>query len=197
MGSASYEKLSRGYPGDFTALLSTSIRVVADGASWTAIGALVVALFVLAAPRSRALESVAGLELRVLRYALLTWMVAAAALVPVDAADANGVSIVRLAEPGALAYLVKPYQKSELIPAVEVALGRFREMSTLAAEIASLEERLEARKSIDRAKGVLMDKHRMSEADSFSFIQKRAMRDRVTMKSVAERILSGELSPES
>ncbi|MGE0881442.1 MAG: ANTAR domain-containing response regulator [Acidimicrobiia bacterium] len=97
---------------------------------------------------------------------------------------------------GALAYLVKPYQKSELIPAVEVALGRFREMSALAAEVASLEERLEARKSIDRAKGVLMDRHHMSEGDSFSFIQKRAMRDRVTMKSVAEKILAGELLPD-
>ncbi|MFI8592875.1 cytochrome c oxidase assembly protein [Microbacterium sp. NPDC078428] len=107
LGDTGYVKISRGYPGVTTALLSTSLRIVADAASWVTIGALVVALGVLAAPRIKPLEVVAGLELRVLRYALLGWMLAAAALVPVDAADANGLSLGRLAEPGALAYLVE------------------------------------------------------------------------------------------
>lgn len=107
LGYTGYVKLSRGYPGSTTALLSTSLRTIADAASWVTIGSLVVALGVLSAPRKKPLDIVAGLDLRVLRYALLVWMLAAAALVPVDAADANGLSITRLAEPGAVAYLVE------------------------------------------------------------------------------------------
>jgi response regulator NasT len=96
---------------------------------------------------------------------------------------------------GALAYLVKPFQKSELIPAIEVALGRFREIKALEHEVQSLEDQMETRKVVDRAKGRLMDVHHLSESDAFSFIQKTAMRERVTMKQVAERIMSGELTP--
>jgi response regulator NasT len=96
---------------------------------------------------------------------------------------------------GALAYLVKPFQKSELIPAIEVALGRFSEIRALEHEVASLEDQMETRKVVDRAKGRLMDVHRYSEADAFSFIQKTAMRERVTMKQVAERIIDGSLAP--
>src|SRR5207245_820257 len=89
---------------------------------------------------------------------------------------------------GALAYLVKPFQQSELIPAIEVALGRFSEMKALDNEVQSLEEQLETRKLVDRAKGKLMDVHHLSENDAFSFIQKTAMRERVTMKDIARRI---------
>jgi len=96
---------------------------------------------------------------------------------------------------GALAYLVKPFQRSELIPAVEVALGRFREMQALFDQNSTLEDQLETRKVVDRAKGLLMDDHSLSEADAFSWIQKRAMQDRLTMRVVAERIISGELAP--
>ena len=96
---------------------------------------------------------------------------------------------------GALAYLVKPFQRSELIPAVEVAIGRFRELKALAEQASSLEEQLETRKIVDRAKGSLMDGHQLSEGDAFSFIQRTAMRERVTMKAVAEQILAGELAP--
>ncbi|MBV8159883.1 MAG: response regulator [Acidimicrobiia bacterium] len=96
---------------------------------------------------------------------------------------------------GALAYLVKPFQKSELIPAIEVALGRFSEIRALEREVHSLEDQMETRKVVDRAKGRLMDLHRYSEADAFSFIQKTAMRERVTMKQVAERIIGGDLVP--
>src|SRR6187431_2209586 len=71
---------------------------------------------------------------------------------------------------GALAYLVKPFQRSELIPAIEVAIGRFREMKALAEQAQTLEEQLETRKIVDRAKGRLMDAHHLSEGDAFSFI---------------------------
>jgi response regulator NasT len=96
---------------------------------------------------------------------------------------------------GALAYLVKPFQKSELLPAVEVALGRFREMQALDSEVQGLQDQLEARRAVDRAKGILMDKFGMSESDSFSFIQKTAMNERRTMKAVADEVISGQLAP--
>ncbi len=98
---------------------------------------------------------------------------------------------------GALAYLVKPFQKSELLPAVEVALGRFKEMQALDDEVESLQEQLETRRTVDRAKGVLMDKHGLSEADSFGFIQKTAMNERRSMRSVADEVVSGQLTPPS
>jgi AmiR/NasT family two-component response regulator len=97
---------------------------------------------------------------------------------------------------GALAYLVKPFQRSELIPAIEVAIGRFQEMKALADQAQNLEDQLETRKVVDRAKGMLMDGHSMSEGEAFSFIQKTAMRERLTMKLVSERVIAGELSPE-
>ena len=97
---------------------------------------------------------------------------------------------------GALAYLVKPFQRSELIPAVEVALGRFREMQALSDQNSSLEEQLETRKIVDRAKGILMDDHGMTESDAFGWIQKRAMQDRRTMRAVADQVVAGELSPD-
>ncbi len=98
---------------------------------------------------------------------------------------------------GALAFLVKPFQKSDLVPAIEVAMGRFRELKALAGDVDTLAEQLEARKSIDRAKGRLMDEHSMSEGDAFSFIQKTAMSERVKMRDVAERILDGSLRPDT
>ena len=96
---------------------------------------------------------------------------------------------------GALAYLVKPFQKSDLLPAIEVALGRFQEMKDLHDQATSLEEQLETRKVVDRAKGLLMDEEHLPEAAAFSFIQKTAMRDRQTMRAVAQRIIDGDLRP--
>ena len=96
---------------------------------------------------------------------------------------------------GALAYLVKPFQKSDLIPAIEVAIGRFREMQSLNGEIDALGEQLEIRKTLDRAKGVLMDKYNLSEADSFGFLQRSAMNLRLTMHAVAGQVVAGELHP--
>jgi AmiR/NasT family two-component response regulator len=98
---------------------------------------------------------------------------------------------------GALAYLVKPFQKSELVPAIEVALGRHKEMLALADQAKNLEELLENRKWVDRAKGMLMDKYSMSENDAFTFIRTTAMQQRKTMREVAQMILSGELTPPS
>src|SRR5213079_636576 len=86
---------------------------------------------------------------------------------------------------GALAYLVKPFQKIDLIPAIEMALGRFEEISALEHENADLAERLEARKTIDRAKGRLMDEHGLTESDSWRFLQKNAMDSRRKIHDVA------------
>jgi two-component system, response regulator PdtaR len=105
--------------------------------------------------------------------------------------------IERARDAGALAYLVKPFQRSELIPAVEVALGRFKEMRALEDEVKGLEDQLETRRVVDRAKGLLMDQHGLSENDAFNFIQKTAMRERTTMKAVAQKVIDGELSPEA
>ena len=96
---------------------------------------------------------------------------------------------------GALAYLVKPFQKTELIPAIEVALARFQEIQALQRENADLQQRLEARKLVDRAKGKLMDEHGMKEVEAFRFIRTKAMDNRVSLGEVARRILDGELSP--
>ncbi len=96
---------------------------------------------------------------------------------------------------GALAYLVKPFQKSELIPAVEVALGRFAEMKALSEENSSLADQLATRKLVDRAKGILMDRHGLSEADAFRFVQKSAMDGRRSLGDVAQAVIDGEMAP--
>jgi response regulator NasT len=96
---------------------------------------------------------------------------------------------------GALAYLVKPFQKSDLIPAIEMALGRHEQLVALERENADLAERLEARKLTDRAKGRLMDERAMSESDSWRFLQKSAMNSRRTIAQVAQDVIDGALSP--
>jgi response regulator NasT len=103
--------------------------------------------------------------------------------------------IERARDAGALAYLVKPFQKADLFPAIEVALGRFQELKALHDQATSLEEQLETRKAVDRAKGQLMDQAGLSEAAAFAFIQKTAMRERQTMRDVAQRVLDGDLAP--
>ena len=97
--------------------------------------------------------------------------------------------VQRAAEAGAMAYLVKPFQKSDLMPAIELALARYAELSALKKETADLTERLETRKVVDRAKGVLIDREGMSEADAFRHIQKRAMNERKSMRDVAQDVL--------
>jgi response regulator NasT len=96
---------------------------------------------------------------------------------------------------GALAYLVKPFQKTDLVPAIELAIGRFREMMTLSGERDALGEQLELRKLLDRAKGLLIDKYSMTEQSAFDFIQKNAMSTRAKMVDVANQILNGQIAP--
>jgi response regulator NasT len=97
---------------------------------------------------------------------------------------------------GALAYLVKPFQKSDLIPAIEVALARHAELTSLERNVADLEERLEARKLIDRAKGRLMDDHGLDEHEAWRFVQTQAMNNRVKVSEIARQVVDGELTPE-
>ena len=98
---------------------------------------------------------------------------------------------------GALAYLVKPFERSELVPAVEVAIGRNQEINALKDQTASLEEQLETRKIVDRAKGKLMDEFSLNENAAFGFIQKRAMSERVTMRDISQRIIDGDVKPDA
>jgi response regulator NasT len=96
---------------------------------------------------------------------------------------------------GALAYLVKPFQKTDLVPAIELAIGRFLEMKSLSGERDALDEQLELRKLLDRAKGLLIDQHSLSEQAAFDFIQKMAMSKRMRMRDVAAAVLSGDIKP--
>ena len=97
--------------------------------------------------------------------------------------------VERARDAGAMAYLVKPFSVSDLIPAIELAISRFSEITALEAEVASLSERLETRKLIERAKGLLQEKHALSEPEAFKWIQRAAMDRRTTMKRVAEVVL--------
>ncbi|GHJ44887.1 transcriptional regulator [Catellatospora sp. TT07R-123] len=90
---------------------------------------------------------------------------------------------------GAMAYLVKPFQQSDLVPAIEIALSRFAEVAALEAEVAGLNDRLETRKAVERAKGALMTQYGMNEPQAFKWIQRTAMDHRLTMREVAERII--------
>ena len=96
---------------------------------------------------------------------------------------------------GAPAYLVKPFQKTDLVPAIELAIGRFLEMKALSGERDALDEQLELRKLLDRAKGLLIDQHSLTEQAAFDFIQKMAMSKRMRMREVALAVLSGEIKP--
>ena len=96
---------------------------------------------------------------------------------------------------GALAYLVKPFQEKDLVPAIEVALARHAEVVALERSIGDLEARLEARKLVDRAKGRLMDEHGLDEQSAWRFIQTAAMNGRSSVGQVAQRVLAGELVP--
>jgi AmiR/NasT family two-component response regulator len=104
--------------------------------------------------------------------------------------------VERARDAGAMAYLVKPFSKHDLVPAIEVARARFIEMTALDGEVRTLEERLEARKVIEKAKGRLMTERGMTEADAFRWIQRTAMNERTSMKAVAQTILESDTAPE-
>jgi AmiR/NasT family two-component response regulator len=90
---------------------------------------------------------------------------------------------------GVLAYLVKPFQASELVPAIEVALARFSELRALEDENQELEDRLETRRVVGRAKGILMDELGMKEAEAFAWVQRTAMDERLPMREVARQVI--------
>jgi AmiR/NasT family two-component response regulator len=102
--------------------------------------------------------------------------------------------VERARDAGAMAYLVKPFTKADLVPAIEMAVSRFQEIRSLEAEVGTLEERLETRKVVDRAKGLLQAAHGWTEQDAFRFIQKTSMDRRLTMRAVAEAVVSGVLT---
>jgi AmiR/NasT family two-component response regulator len=101
--------------------------------------------------------------------------------------------VERASEAGAMAYLVKPFTKADLVPAIEMAVSRFQEIKSLEAEVSTLEERLETRKAVDRAKGLLQAARGWSEPEAFRFIQKTSMDRRMTMRAVAEAVVAGGL----
>ncbi|SDO73733.1 response regulator receiver and ANTAR domain protein [Klenkia soli] len=98
--------------------------------------------------------------------------------------------VERARDAGAMAYLVKPFSKADLVPAIEVAVGRFQEMTALDAEVGDLKERLEARKVVEQAKGKLMAERGITEAEAFRWIQRTAMNDRTSMKALAQQLLA-------
>jgi len=105
--------------------------------------------------------------------------------------------VERARDAGVMAYVVKPFSIGDLIPAIEIAISRHTQMRSLADEVADLHERLETRKLIDRAKGILMQALNLSEPEAFSWIQRAAMDRRLTMKEVAAAVISPEAVPES
>ena len=98
--------------------------------------------------------------------------------------------VERARDSGVMAYVVKPFTINDLLPAIEISISRHRQMKTLESEVADLYERLETRKLLDRAKGILMKALNLSEPEAFSWIQKTAMDQRASMKAVAEAIIS-------
>jgi response regulator NasT len=98
--------------------------------------------------------------------------------------------VERARDAGAMAYLVKPFTKNDLVPAIEMAVSRFAELHMLETEVADLTERLETRKLVDRAKGILQQQLELSEPESFRWIQKTAMDLRMSMRQVAEGVIA-------
>ena len=100
--------------------------------------------------------------------------------------------VERAREAGVMAYLVKPFQRKDLLPAIEMAVSRFSELVALEKEVGDLSGRLEARKLVDRAKGVLQSEQGMSEPEAFRYIQRRSMDERRSMRSVAQAVLDAQ-----
>jgi AmiR/NasT family two-component response regulator len=101
--------------------------------------------------------------------------------------------VERAREAGAMAYLVKPFQKKDLVPTIEMAVSRFQEIVALEGEVSDLTGRLEARKLIDRAKSVLQTEHGMTEPEAFRAVQRASMDQRRSMRAVAQDVLDGQL----
>jgi response regulator NasT len=97
--------------------------------------------------------------------------------------------VERARDAGAMAYLVKPFTKADLVPAIAMAVSRFQEIRALESEVGSLRDRLEVRKLLDRAKGLLQSEHGLTEPEAFRWIQKTSMDRRVSMRDVAQAVL--------
>ncbi|NYE48525.1 response regulator NasT [Spinactinospora alkalitolerans] len=97
--------------------------------------------------------------------------------------------VERARDAGAMAYLVKPFNKTDLVPAIEMAVSRYAELAALEAEVSGLTDRLETRKLVERAKGLLQSRHGLSEPEAFRWIQKNSMDRRLTMRKVAETVI--------
>jgi response regulator NasT len=104
--------------------------------------------------------------------------------------------VERARDAGVMAYVAKPFSIGDLTPAIEIAMSRHLQMRALSDEVADLHERLESRKLIDRAKGILMQALNLSEPEAFSWIQRAAMDRRISMKAVAEAVISPDSVPE-
>ncbi|MFC6579945.1 ANTAR domain-containing response regulator [Planomonospora parontospora] len=105
--------------------------------------------------------------------------------------------VERARDAGAMAYLVKPFTKSDLVPAIEMAVSRHEEIAALEREVGTLSERLETRKLVERAKGLLMAEHGWSEPQAFRWIQKASMDRRLSMREVAQIVVGGTPAPEA
>jgi response regulator NasT len=103
--------------------------------------------------------------------------------------------VERARDAGAMAYLVKPFTKADLLPAIEIAVSRYAEVSALEVEVDDLTERLVTRKLVERAKGVLQTEHEMTEPEAFRWVQKTSMDKRLSMRAVAEAVIAGDEAP--
>ncbi|MGH3344054.1 MAG: ANTAR domain-containing response regulator [Carbonactinosporaceae bacterium] len=103
--------------------------------------------------------------------------------------------VERARDAGAMAYLVKPFSKADLLPSIEMAVSRYAEIAALEAEVSGLQDRLDTRKIVDRAKGILQTDHQMTEPQAFRWIQKTSMDRRLTMRDVAEALIAGSQRP--
>ena len=99
--------------------------------------------------------------------------------------------VERARDAGVMAYIVKPFTAKDVLPAIDIALSRWDELRSLEADVATLDDRLETRKAVDRAKGILMTKLKISEGDAFRWIQKTAMDRRMGMREVADAVVAG------
>ncbi|MGJ6963148.1 ANTAR domain-containing response regulator [Streptosporangium sp. G11] len=104
--------------------------------------------------------------------------------------------VERARDAGAMAYLVKPFTKSDLVPAIEMAVSRHQEIAALEREVGTLSERLETRKLVERAKGLLMERHGWSEPQAFRWIQKASMDRRLSMRQVAQIVVADGAEPD-
>jgi two-component system, response regulator PdtaR len=149
-----------------------------------------------AADGETAIEKVTSLKMPVLDGISAAERIAAERIAPVVilTAFSQRELVERARDAGAMAYLVKPFTKADLVPAIEMAVSRYSEIKALDSEVVTLKDRLEVRKLLDRAKGLLQSEHGLTEPQAFRWIQKTSMDRRLTMRKVAEAVIEGTLT---